>query len=361
MKQTPLYHCHLSLGATMAPFAGWDMPILYGSANKEIDAVHTNAGAFDVSHMGVLRFTGKNSASFLQYVTANDINRIEPGKAQYSLLLNEAGGVVDDIILYRFGENDYKMVVNGACKDNDWKWLSDRLGGVEGAQMIDESDRTALIAIQGPKAVEIVAEIAQDGGLPELKRFCHKETEIAGVRATAARTGYTGEDGFELLCEWDRAEQVWNRFMNAGVQPCGLAARDVLRIEAAYPLYGHELSEDINALRCGVGWAIRQGKGDFIGRRAIKEESKDVQQKLRGLRVSGRGIPRENYHVYCADGTRTIGITTSGTFSPTLKAGIALARIDAASCAAGTEVLIDIRGRLTAASLVDPPFYRNGV
>lgn len=371
MKRTSLYDCHVSLGATMVPFAGWDMPVSYDSTIKEVEAVHANAGIFDVSHMGVLHFTGADAFEFLQYIAANDLNRIKPGLAQYSLLLKPDGTVVDDIIIYQIAPNDYRMIVNAGCKDKDWEWINTQAQAIVASSsgsprsymvdIVDESDHTDLIAVQGPDAVNIVAKLAGDNNLIKTERFSHMQATIAGKVVTAARTGYTGEDGFEIMCDSDDAVTLWNALVGAGVKPAGLGARDVLRLEAAYPLYGHELSEDVNAVECGVGWAIRTAKADFIGKDAIINYKKNIKNKLVGLKIKERGIPRENYNVLETGGTTVIGIVTSGTFSPTIKAGIAMARINTAYCKTGEEVIIDIRGRHTAAIVVDLPFYRNGV
>ncbi|MGI4792098.1 MAG: glycine cleavage system aminomethyltransferase GcvT [Janthinobacterium lividum] len=371
MKKTSLYETHQAAGATLVPFAGWDMPVSYAGTVSEVAAVRTSAGIFDVSHMGEVTVIGSGAFDFVQSVTTNDVSKLVPGKAQYSLLLNEGGGIIDDIIVYCQGENDYLIVLNAGCKDVDWAWLQAQAEGKPNVILTDISDQTALIAVQGPEAVKIVGSLAGYGHAEETNRFHSMKTDLgprpwwhtgsALVKAysvTLSRTGYTGEDGFEIFCHWKEAPYIWKILTEAGAVPAGLGARDVLRLEAAYPLYGHELDDVNSPASSGTGWAVKMKKGDFIGRTAL--QGKVQSQQLVGLQMDARAIPREHYTVYNAEG-HEIGETTSGTWSPTVKAGIAMARVDLSAAVIGTPVFVDIRGRQASAKVTKLPFYRNGV
>lgn len=361
LKRTSLYETHKALGATLVPFAGWEMPVSYGGTVGEVAAVRERGGIFDVSHMGEARVSGSGALDYLQQVTSNDVSKLVPGKAQYSLLLNEAGGVMDDIIVYSITCDEFLIVLNAGCKDKDWSWLQECHGGRSDVALADESDQTALIAVQGPEAVGLVTALAGEI-LESLHRFEFRHVDTGAIRGIFSRTGYTGEDGFEIFCPWEQASTIWETFVAAGAQPAGLGARDVLRLEAAYPLYGHELDSEHGPLESGVGWAVKTKKGDFIGCSAVVEaRAAGVAQRLVGLRMNERAIPRELFSVYAADGETKIGGITSGTFSPTVKAGIAMARLDSASAVPGTSVMVDIRGRRAAATVAPLPFYRNGV
>ncbi len=375
MKQTSLYETHKAAGATLVPFAGWEMPVSYAGTVSEVAATRTSAGIFDVSHMGEVTVKGDGAFDFVQSVTTNDVAKLVPGKAQYSLLLNEYGGIIDDIIVYCLGENDYMIVLNAGCKDKDWDWLQAQALGRPNLVLTDISDQTALIAVQGPQAVRMADSLVMLGYLEKTKRFHFQEADLhhkpvveidlrpgprepKSVPVTVSRTGYTGEDGFEIFCYWEHAAHVWNAFVTLGATPAGLGARDVLRLEAAYPLYGHELDAENFPSASGTGWAVKMKKGEFIGRDALQANISTEQ--LVGIQMEGRAIPREHYAVTDAEGRR-VGETTSGTWSPTLKAGIAMARLHSEAAAPGTEVFVDIRGRQSPAKVVKLPFYRNGV
>ncbi len=364
LRRTSLYQTHLDAHATLVPFAGWEMPVAYPMGTvKEIDAVRTGAGVFDVSHMGEARVTGEQALAFVQHVTTNDAGKLRHGTAQYSLLLNDAGGIQDDVIVYCHGPSDYVIVLNAGCKDSDWAWLVSQSQAFPHVTLTDESDQTALIAVQGPGAVALVARLTVPH-MADLKRFEFVYGFVPGSRdrrTLYSRTGYTGEDGFEIFCAWDDAPALWDALTDAGATPAGLGARDVLRLEAAYPLYGHELDATHTPWASGVGWAVKPRKGDFAGRSAaLALRGKAPAQVLVGLRMDERAIPREHFAVFDQSGAR-IGETTSGTYSPTVKAGIALARVGEAFAAVGTRAAIDIRGRLVKATVVPTPFYRNGV
>jgi len=358
MKRTSLYETHLAAGATMVPFAGWEMPVSYAGTVGEVAAVRSAAGLFDVSHMGEAAVTGEGAFEFVQSVTTNDVSKLAPGKAQYSLLLNEQGGIIDDIIVYCGGVNDYFIVLNAGCKDKDWAWLQEQAEGKPSVTLKDLSDETALIAVQGPQAVELVSRAAEDESLSGLNRFHYRSGQVSQTPLLLSRTGYTGEDGFEIFCGWEDAPQVWDTLVEWGATPAGLGARDVLRLEAAYPLYGHELDAETSPLESGVGWAVKPKKGDFIGKAALLEAA--PSRRLVGLRMDERAIPREHFAVTSTEG-QEIGLTTSGTWSPTVKAGIAMARVSVPFAEIGTRVAVDIRGRRAPATVVSLPFYRNGV
>ncbi len=361
LRRTSLFQAHQDAHATLVPFAGWEMPVSYAQGTiKEIEAVRTNAGVFDVSHMGEAHVFDHDALAFVQHVTTNDASKLTPGTAQYSLLLNEAGGIIDDIIVYCYAEDDYVIVLNAGCKDADWAWLQTQAQAFPAATLADESDDTALIAVQGQTAADLVVELADMDAAP-IERFTFRHAAIADIPCTLSRTGYTGEDGFEVFCAWDDAPALWNILTAAGAVPCGLGARDVLRLEAAYPLYGHELDMAHNPWASGVGWAVKAKKGSFVGRQpALALRRLAPVQTLVGLRMDERAIPRDGFMVHALDGA-LVGATTSGTYSPTVKAGIALARLDQAAAPIGTRVEVNIRGRLVKATVVPTPFYRNGV
>ena len=363
MRQTSLYETHKALGGTMVPFAGWEMPVSYRGTVGEIAAVRERAGLFDVSHMGEARVTGAGAFAFLQFVTANDVSKLKPGKAQYSLLLNDAGGVIDDIIVYCIKSDDYLVVLNAGCKDKDWDWLSEQVKAFPSAVLVDDSDAVALIAVQGPQAVAIVCEVLSDSTLSEIKRFHLQMFQYHAMSLMLSRTGYTGEDGFEIFCRWEDAPALWAALQEAGAQPAGLGARDVLRLEAAYPLYGHELDAEHGPAESGVAWAVKPAKGEFVGSKAVAAAAHgDLARRLVGLKMDERAIPREEYLVLSAEGDNAaVGLVTSGTFSPTIKSGIAMARLNSASASPGTRVLVDVRGRRVGATVAPLPFYRNGV
>ena len=352
----------------MVPFAGWDMPVSYAGTVSEVAAVRSSAGIFDVSHMGEVTVEGEGAFDFVQYVTTNDVSKLVPGKAQYSLLLNEGGGIIDDIIVYCMGEKDYLIVLNAGCKDKDWEWLQAQAESRSNVTLTDISDTKALIAVQGPNAVKLVAEAMNKPGqnrgyerdyqLENVRRFNFVGIHEYGAPLILSRTGYTGEDGFEIFCEWEDAPLLWKILTEAGATPAGLGARDVLRLEAAYPLYGHELDAETSPFESGVGWAVKMNKGDFIGRAALA--GKALSRQLIGIRMDERAIPREHYTITDAEGNK-IGETTSGTWSPTVKAGIATARVNLSHADLGRRVFVDIRGRRAPATTVSLPFYRNGI
>ncbi|MFG1608323.1 glycine cleavage system aminomethyltransferase GcvT [Actinoplanes sp. NPDC049265] len=354
LQHSPLHERHLGLGAKLAEFGGWEMPLEYagGGVIKEHTAVRTQAGVFDVSHLGKARVAGPGAAEFVNRCLTNDLGRIGPGKAQYTMCCDESGGVVDDLIAYLFGADDVFLIPNAANTAEVVARL--RAAAPEGVTVTDEHTGYAILAVQGPAAEDAVRAL----GLPVGHEYM---SFTAQDRIVVCRTGYTGEQGYELVVPWDEAGPLWDRLIAAGVRPCGLGARDTLRTEMGYPLHGQELSLDITPVQARAGWAVGWSKPAFWGRDAlVKEKADGPRRVLRGLELTGRGIPRGHMPVYA--GEHAIGLTTSGTFSPTKKVGIALALIDnSAGLSDGDTVEIDIRGRRAEARLVRPPFVDTSV
>lgn len=346
MKTTPLTEIHQQLGAKMAPFAGYLMPIQYTSITAEHLAVRQGAGVFDVSHMGEFWVRGPQALDFLQYATLNDVSKLKVGRAQYSMLPNERGGVVDDIYLYRTGEEEYLVVVNAANIEKDWNHLQ-RLAEGFSVRLEDASEGTGLLAVQGPNAAKVLQKLC-DVDLSSKKKNDTFTATVAGKPARLARTGYTGEDGFELFTEATDLRAVWDALLQAGVTPCGLGARDTLRLEAGFPLYGHELTDETNPRCTPFSWVVKEHK-EFYGKSALLAGGCD--QVLVGLLLE-EGIPREGYRVLV--GGEEVGHITSGTFSPLIKKGIALAYVP--SGAESGALQVEIRGKIYPAHLVNPPF-----
>ena len=363
-KQTSLHAWHAAHGARLVPFAGWSMPVMYKTGTvAEVQACRSQAGLFDVSHMGEFSVTGTGAAQFLQSITANDVTTLVDGQAQYSMLLNEEGGVKDDIIVYKLSDDDHMVVVNAGCLDKDWEWVSGQAARYPDLSVSDISDASALIAVQGPLAVKLVSELA-NGSVAETPRFHFAQGALADYPVTYSRTGYTGEDGFEIFCRWDDAPAIWELLVERGAVPCGLGARDVLRLEAAYPLYGHELDEMHTPFESGTSWATKLAKGEFIGSHAlVKQKQNIILERLVGIRMiePRNAIARDGYSIYDASGEGPVGSVTSGTLSPTVGQGIAMARVQHRLSKPGTEVQVEIRGRKAKAEVVKLPFYRNGV
>lgn len=351
----PLEEQHRALGASFAEFGGWLMPVSYAGTVAEHTATRTTVGLFDVSHLGKAKVVGPGAAAYVNSALTNDLNRIGPGKAQYTLCCNESGGVIDDLIAYYVSDDEIFLVPNAA---NTAAVVAElQRHAPEGLTITDEHRSYAVLAVQGPKAAEIVAGL----GLPTTMDYMgYADGEVAGVPTRVCRTGYTGEHGFELLPEWDRAGAVFDVLVEAvraaGGEPAGLGARDTLRTEMGYPLHGHELSLDISPLQARTGWAVGWKKDAFWGREALlAEKQAGPVRLLRGLKALGRGVLRADLTVL-HDGA-PIGVTTSGTFSPTLKVGIALALIDtAAGIEDGATVTVDVRGRALECEVVAPPF-----
>ncbi|WP_027881991.1 glycine cleavage system aminomethyltransferase GcvT [Meiothermus rufus] len=351
MKTTPLHPAHLALGARMGPFAGFEMPIQYTSITSEHLAVRGWVGLFDVSHMGEFWIRGPQALAFLQFATLNDVSRLKVGRAQYSMLPNAQGGVVDDIYLYRTGEEEYLMVVNAANIEKDWAHLQALAEGFR-VSLEDASDFFALLAVQGPRAVATLQKLCE----VELENRKKNDTfmgRLVGKWVRFARTGYTGEDGYEIFVAPDEVGAVWQALLDAGATPCGLGARDTLRLEAGFPLYGHELTDQTNPLCTPLAWVVKTQK-DFYGKGALLEAP--CPRRLVGLLVEG-GVPREGYRVW--QGEREVGVLTSGTHSPVLKKGIAMAYVDSSLATLGTSLEVEIRSRRTEAKVVEMPFIRS--
>ena len=363
MLRTPLYEAHRKADARLVPFAGWEMPVQYRGVLDECRAVRGGAGLFDVSHMGRVRVRGEGALPFLQYLTVNDVSKLSPGggEAQYSLLCRDAGGIIDDIIVYRLREHEFIVVVNASNRDKDLHWMQHHAVRREHLVLEDETPQTALIAVQGPQAVDLVDALS-DREVAALPRFGLDESVVAGVQTVVARTGYTGEDGVELFCRAHEARALWQALVDKGGVPCGLGARDTLRLEAALPLYGHEMDEHTPPYEARLGWVVKTKKpGDFLGKNALTQLKNAPRHRvLVGLEMEGRGIPREGYpvHAESPDGA-TVGRVTSGTFSPQRSKGIALARVEAAHAADGTRLDVLIRDARHAACVVPLPFYKN--
>lgn len=352
--RTPLYDSHVALNARMVPFAGYDMPVQYDGVIAESKAVREGAGMFDVSHMARLWLKGERVVEYLEWVTANDISKLEDGKGQYSLLPNENGGTVDDIIVYRVKEGVFRMVVNAANHEKDVAWLKKQ--NTFGVEMTDETDETAMIAVQGPSAVAILASLSDKP--EELKAaglFGLVDCTIAGVKCFAPRSGYTGEEGCELVCAASDAVKLWDALLAAGVKPCGLGSRDVLRVEAGLPLYGHELTDELSPMAAGLGWVISKTKS-FIGSEHInKARAEGTPRKLQGIKLGSKRLLSPGMKVLL-DG-KEIGEISSGVFSPMLDCGIAFAFVDA-GVALETAVAVDIRGKAEPATLVSKRFLK---
>lgn len=362
LRRTPLHDEHVALGAKLVPFAGFEMPIQYATGIRaEHAAVREAAGLFDVSHMGEFEVAGPEALELVQYVAVNDASRIAVGQAQYSALCDEKGGVLDDILVYRTGEAAFLLVVNAANRAFDLEWIREHASRFD-ADVEDRSEGWALLALQGPRAAEILGPLV-DLDLAEIDYFRFAPGTVAGAEGIVARTGYTGEDGFELYLPADRAPEVWRALLEAGAPsglvPAGLGARDTLRLEVGYPLHGNDLDREHTALEGGLGWAVKLDKGEFVGRDALARQKRDgPARKLTGLVLEERGFPRPGYPVV-HDG-RPVSKVTSGTLSPTLGEGIALAYLPVELAAEGTGLAVRIRDRDVPARVVRPPFYRDG-
>lgn len=368
LKRTALYEEHLALGARMVPFAGWEMPVQYDGIIDEHNAVRSSAGIFDVGHMAEFRVFGFGAYDFLQGLLTNDLDRIsELGTAQYTLMCDEDGGIIDDLIVYHTGDLEYLVIANAGNHAVDWDWMNAHApegvtitsGGEAGpglVELVDESERTALIAVQGPKALWVIAELAGDG-FEAPKRFSIAEASFDGVSVLLARTGYTGEDGVEILCHVSQAAAIWRALLSfPEVTPCGLGARDTLRLEMGYPLHGNEIDRGVDPISAGLGWVVPKDKNGYIGHEAIARiREAGPERKLVGLTVAG-AIPRHGFPVL-HDGTE-VGKVASGTFSPTLQTGIATAYVPSELAEPGTVLQVEIRRKVAEAIVTKAPFVK---
>ena len=365
MKQTPLTDRHRDLGAKMVDFAGYLMPLQYTSIQEEHRAVREGVGMFDVSHMGEFIVRGEEALDFLQYVTSNDVSRLEIGQAQYSCLPNGKGGIVDDLLVYRLpeehcseGERAYMLVVNASNIEKDWNWLQSQLGNRK-TTMIDISEKTGLLAVQGPKAAEVLQWLTVVD-LSKMKYYTFEKAQFAGVdNVIISATGYTGAGGFELYVDAERLPEVWDAIMSAGadagIVPVGLGARDTLRLEKGYCLYGNEIDDTTSPLEAGLGWITKLKKGDFVDRDLLLErKAKGLDRKLMGLKLNGRRVPRTGYKIENSNGTE-IGVVTSGSQSPTLNQPIGIGYLPTET-EVGTEVQIVVGKKKLPAEVIKLPF-----
>ncbi len=361
LRRTPLYQEHVERGGKMVLFAGFEMPVQYEPGiTAEHRMVREAAGLFDVSHMGEFEIRGPQALDLVQYLTVNDVTRVQPGQAQYSALCLEDGGVVDDLLVYRFHDH-FMLVVNAANRSKDLSWVRMHARHFD-AEVKDRSDETALLALQGPRSAEVLAPHC-DVDLGAVRYYGFRRGGVAGCEAIISRTGYTGEDGFELYVAPNDAVCLWRRILEvgspAGVGPVGLGARDSLRLEMGYSLYGNDLDEKHTPLESGLGWIVYLDKGAFIGREALlRQREEGISERLVGLELTSRGFPRHGYDVL--SGSDKVGTVTSGTVSPSTGRGVALARVRNEVAAPGTPLSVEIRGKAVRARVERPPFYKQG-
>lgn len=361
-RKTPLYEEHVKLGGKIVNYAGWLLPVQYEGLTPEHEAVRSKAGLFDVSHMGCIWVRGKDAEKFLNYLLTNDISKMTDNQVMYALMCYPHGGVVDDLLTYRIKDGEYFLIVNAANIEKDYNWIMDKKEGFD-VEIENKSDETSILALQGPEAVNILQKLV-DIDLSEIKSFhLRKDVKVAGVNAIISRTGYTGEDGFEIYVDNEGVIKIWNEILRVGkdfgLKPAGLGARDTLRFEAAMPLYGQEISEDINPLEAGLKFFVKLNKeSDFIGKEALKKAQEEgLKRKLVGFELKERGIPREGYEVQ-KDGKK-IGHVTTGYMSPTLKKSIGNALIDIKEAEIGNEIDIIIRNKPVKAVIIDRKFLKN--
>jgi aminomethyltransferase len=363
LKKTPLNEVHRTLGGKMVDFGGWDMPVQYPAGTiAEHLRTRTAAGLFDVSHMGEIHVDGPEAIPFVNSLTTNDVAKLADGQAHYSALTNPNGGVIDDLLVYRFGESKLFLVVNAGTQDKDWEWIRSHKGSFD-VDLRHASVEYCQIAIQGPKALEFLQKLT-DTDLNSIKYYHFTNGEVDGVASIISRTGYTGEDGFEVYADASKALQLWNKMLEAGnfgaedgILPCGLAARNTLRLESAMSLYGHELSDEITPLEANLGWICKLNKCEFIGREILlKQKEEGLKRKLVGFEMTDRGIARDEQDVYIND--VKCGNVSSGSPAPFLKKNIGLAFVPVEFANVGQEIKIDVRGKRLSAQIVPTPFYK---
>ncbi len=361
LKQTPLHDVHADLGARLVPFAGYAMPVQYPTGiRREHEAVRTAAGLFDVSHMGEFLVTGPEATEYVAWITTNDPRALEIGDAQYSVMCHPDGGIIDDLLVYRLGEDRFRLIVNAANHDKDWEHCGAELDRFD-ARLEDESEDVALLALQGPRAQEILAPLCSDP-IDPIGFYEFRQGHVAGAACVISRTGYTGEDGFELYLPNTRGVAVWNALLDAGepagLIPAGLGARDSLRLEMGYALYGNDLDDETTPLEAGLSWLVKLGKDDFVGREALaRQKEEGLTRRLRGFRLLERGFPRAGYDVSFEG--EIAGQVRSGTLSPTLGYGIGTVYLPPAA-GPGSRVAVHIRDSAIPAEIVTPPFYTEG-
>ncbi|MBN8550982.1 MAG: glycine cleavage system aminomethyltransferase GcvT [Deltaproteobacteria bacterium] len=360
LKRTPLYNRHVELGGKIVPFAGWELPVQYSGVIPEHQAVRERAGLFDVSHMGEVFVTGPEAEKAIDFLTCNDVKTLTDGKAQYSAIINEKGGVVDDIIVYRYSARKYLICVNASNSDKDFQWFLDH--NRFDADFTNKSARYGQIALQGPRAVKILSSLPGLGDIGNLQYFHFQNRDVVGSEVIVARTGYTGEDGYELFIPWDDTVKIWDAVLEAGMPeglvPAGLGARDSLRLEACLPLHGHELGDDISAYESGLGWIVKLNKGDFFGKEALAQQrTAGAPRGLVGFYVEDAGIVRHGDKLFSEAGEE-IGLTTSGTKTPTVNRALGLGIVKSAFVKEGTPLFAEVRGRKLRCQVVKKPFYK---
>lgn len=356
-RKTPLYDCHVTSGGKIVPFAGYLLPVQYSGVIEEHMAVRENAGLFDVSHMGEFIISGPDALLNINRLFTNDFTNMANGRVRYGLMCNGEGGIIDDLLVYRMEALKYLVVVNAANREKDVKWMKSHLIGE--AKLEDISDSLAQMALQGPKSKDILLKLTTKADIPHKYYTFLENCEVAGIKCIISQTGYTGEHGYELYCQADDAVTLWNTLLKAGKEegliPCGLGSRDTLRLEAAMPLYGHEMTEDLSPVEVGLSFAVKMAKVDFIGKKGIEARGEPKIARI-GLKATGRGIMREHNDVYIGD--EKIGATTSGTHLPYLRGAYAMAVVDKEKSSVGDRVEVDVRGRRVPAEIVPLPFYK---
>ncbi|MGD9905447.1 MAG: glycine cleavage system aminomethyltransferase GcvT [Vicinamibacterales bacterium] len=360
LKRTSLHATHVALGARMVPFGGWDMPVEYAGISAEHQAVRTAAGLFDVSHMGQIELAGPNALAAVQHLTSNDAGKLQVGQAQYSALTTPEGTFVDDVLVYKMGPSHFLLVVNASNIEKDHAWILAHASAAGEVAVVNSSDRYALVAVQGPRAKAIVQSLTAVP-LDPIKYYWFAHGEVAGIRGTISRTGYTGEDGYEVFVPPQFAPALWDALLAAGkdhgLMPCGLGARDTLRLEAAMRLYGNDMDETTTVMECDLGWIVGWNKPAFLGHEVLRrQKAEGTSRKIVGFEMVDRAIARHGYPV--SHGGQVVGQVTSGTQTPFLKKAIGMAYVPVALTAPGTEIEIDVRGRAAKARVVPLPFYK---
>ena len=359
LKQTPLYESHVQLGARMVDFVGWEMPVQYSGPIPEHMAVREAAGLFDVSHMGEIEVTGHDALDLVQFVTTNDVSKLEDNQVQYSILTNENGGVIDDLLVYRINAEYFLMVVNASSIETDYEWIKQQAGSRR-VSVANTSGAFALLALQGPRA-ELILQNLTDHMLDLIPYYWSQAVSVDRLDCRVSRTGYTGEDGFEILCNATDARHLWNRLLvtghEHGLLPCGLAARNTLRLEASFRLCGNDMNETTTPLEAGLGWVVKLAKGDFVGRATLEQQKREgLRRKLVGFEVLDRAPARDGYSVVI-DGNE-VSAVTSGSPAPYLKKNIGMAYLPIEHAVVGKEFFVVVRGRQVPARVVEMPFYR---
>jgi aminomethyltransferase len=364
LKRTPLYEEHVKLGGKIIPFAGYEMPVQYpAGVSTEHRAVREAAGLFDVSHMGEFMVTGEEAEGFVNFLVSNDVSKLDSGQAQYAVMCMDDGGIVDDLLVYKFESNRIRLVVNAANMAKDFAWVQNSLGvyGAQGIELVDESDGIGLLALQGPESEAILGGLT-GVDLSEIGYYRFSEGEVLGEVCVVSRTGYTGEDGFELYCEPGAAPKLWRALLEADggrVQPVGLGARDTLRLEMGYALYGNDIDEETTPLEAGLGWTVKLDKGEFRGRDVlVSQKEHGLRRKLSGFVLKERGFPRPGYEIRCRG--EAVGAVRSGTVGPSVGQGIGTGYLPPDRATPGTEIEILIRDRGMPAEVVRVPFYKGG-